>query len=66
MGKTLIAAVVMFNFHRWFPTGRLAFLAPTKPLIHQQIKAVRVPVAPGLGLGLRSWLGSGGLGAKVR
>ena len=35
MGKTLIAAVVMFNFRRWFPTGRLAFLAPTKPLIHQ-------------------------------
>ena len=44
MGKTLIAAVVMFNFHRWFPTGRLAFLAPTKPLIHQQIKAVRKTV----------------------
>ena len=44
MGKTLIAAVVMYNFRRWFPTGRLAFLAPTKPLIHQQVKAVRKTV----------------------
>lgn len=47
MGKTLIAAVVMYNFRRWFPTGRLAFLAPTKPLIHQQIKAVRKTVSAG-------------------
>lgn len=41
MGKTLIAAVVMYNLSRWFPRSRLAFLAPTKPLVHQQIRAVR-------------------------
>ena len=41
LGKTLVAAVVMFNFHRWFPTGRCVFLAPTKPLVHQQVSAVR-------------------------
>ena len=49
LGKTLIAAVVMYNFHRWFPTGRCVFLAPTKPLVHQQVSAVRriigVPLA---------------------
>ena len=41
LGKTLIASVVMYNFHRWFPTGRCVFLAPTKPLVHQQVSAVR-------------------------
>ncbi|KAJ6249582.1 fanconi anemia group m protein [Anaeramoeba flamelloides] len=41
LGKTLIAAVVMYNYYRWFPTGKILFLAPTKPLIHQQIGAVR-------------------------
>lgn len=41
LGKTLIASVVMYNFHRWFPTGRCLFLAPTKPLVHQQVSAVR-------------------------
>eukprot|EP01047_Picozoa_sp_COSAG01_P019692 COSAG01_NODE_1101_length_11689_cov_159.757722_8_plen_308_part_00 len=40
-GKTLIAAVVMLNFHRWFPTGKIVFLAPTRPLVAQQIKACR-------------------------
>lgn len=41
LGKTLIAAVVMHNFRRWFPTGRAVFVAPTKPLVHQQVHAVR-------------------------
>ena len=41
MGKTLIASVVMYNLSRWFPSSRLAFLAPTKPLVHQQIRALR-------------------------
>ena len=41
LGKTLIASVVMYNFHRWFPSGRCLFLAPTKPLVHQQVHAVR-------------------------
>nr|XP_056707058.1 Fanconi anemia group M protein [Euleptes europaea] len=36
LGKTLVAAVVLRNFHRWFPAGRAVFLAPTKPLVAQQ------------------------------
>lgn len=39
LGKTLIAAVVMYNFYRWFPTGKVLFLAPTRPLVTQQIEA---------------------------
>ncbi|CAM9841979.1 unnamed protein product, partial [Discosporangium mesarthrocarpum] len=39
LGKTLIAAVVMYNFYRWFPEGKVVFLAPTKPLVTQQISA---------------------------
>ncbi|XP_060117345.1 Fanconi anemia group M protein [Heteronotia binoei] len=36
LGKTLVAAVVLHNFYRWFPAGRALFLAPTKPLVAQQ------------------------------
>ncbi|XP_014210062.1 Fanconi anemia group M protein homolog [Copidosoma floridanum] len=39
LGKTFIAAVVMYNFWRWFPRGKVVFLAPTKPLVAQQIQA---------------------------
>lgn len=39
LGKTLIASVVMYNFYRWFPTGKIIFLAPTLPLVNQQIEA---------------------------
>lgn len=39
LGKTLIAAVVMYNFYRWFPSGKIIFCAPTKPLVSQQIRA---------------------------
>lgn len=39
LGKTLIAAVVMFNLYRWFPAGKIVFLAPTRPLVEQQAKA---------------------------
>ncbi|CAN0555872.1 unnamed protein product, partial [Ectocarpus sp. 12 AP-2014] len=39
LGKTLIAAVVMYNYYRWFPKGKVVFLAPTKPLVAQQISA---------------------------
>jgi ATP-dependent DNA helicase MPH1 len=39
LGKTFIAAVVMFNFFRWFPKSKIVFLAPTKPLVNQQIDA---------------------------
>ena len=39
LGKTLIAAVVMHNFFRWFPESKVVFIAPTKPLVAQQMKA---------------------------
>ncbi|KAJ1926047.1 3'-5' DNA helicase, partial [Linderina macrospora] len=39
MGKTLIAVVVMANFARWFPDSITVFLAPTKPLVTQQMHA---------------------------
>jgi hypothetical protein len=39
MGKTFIAAVVMFNFYRWYPFGKIVFMAPTKPLVTQQADA---------------------------
>jgi hypothetical protein len=40
MGKTFVAAVVMFNYLRWFPDKIVVFLAPTKPLAKQQVDAV--------------------------
>jgi Fanconi anemia group M protein len=39
MGKTFIAAVVMFNFYRWYPSGKVIFMAPTRPLVLQQAQA---------------------------
>ena len=39
LGKTFIAAVVMYNFNRWFPQGKVIFMAPTKPLVNQQVQA---------------------------
>ncbi|XP_062974349.1 Fanconi anemia group M protein [Elgaria multicarinata webbii] len=39
LGKTLVAAVVLGNFCRWFPGGKAVFLAPTKPLVAQQRRA---------------------------
>ncbi|GJQ13656.1 hypothetical protein GpartN1_g5447.t1 [Galdieria partita] len=39
LGKTFIAAVVMYNFLRWYPEGKVVFMAPTKPLVRQQIEA---------------------------
>lgn len=39
LGKTLIAAVVLYNYYRWFPTGKIVFMAPTLPLVNQQVKA---------------------------
>ncbi|KAH9964439.1 hypothetical protein BC827DRAFT_1187103 [Russula dissimulans] len=39
LGKTFIAGVVMLNFYRWFPEGKIVFVAPTKPLVAQQIDA---------------------------
>ncbi|SMN17721.1 similar to Saccharomyces cerevisiae YIR002C MPH1 Member of the DEAH family of helicases [Maudiozyma saulgeensis] len=39
MGKTFIASTVMLNFFRWTKTGKVIFMAPTRPLVAQQIKA---------------------------
>lgn len=39
LGKTFIASTVILNFLRWFPTLKIVFMAPTKPLVAQQIKA---------------------------
>lgn len=38
-GKTFIAAVIMYNFYRWYPMGKILFMAPTRPLVAQQIEA---------------------------
>eukprot|EP01091_Cochliopodium_minus_P007276 TRINITY_DN17182_c0_g1_i1.p1 TRINITY_DN17182_c0_g1~~TRINITY_DN17182_c0_g1_i1.p1 ORF type:complete len:103 (-),score=6.15 TRINITY_DN17182_c0_g1_i1:24-332(-) len=38
-GKTFIAAVSMYNFYRWFPEKKIIFVAPTKPLVRQQVEA---------------------------
>ncbi|KAL5704225.1 hypothetical protein ACHQM5_022680 [Ranunculus cassubicifolius] len=39
LGKTFIAAVVMYNYFRWFPEGKIVFTAPSRPLVLQQIEA---------------------------
>ncbi|KAM3533089.1 hypothetical protein MY4038_003620 [Beauveria bassiana] len=39
LGKTFIAATVMLNFYRWTKKGKIVFVAPTKPLVAQQIDA---------------------------
>lgn len=39
LGKTFIASTVMYNYLRWFPELKIIFMAPTKPLVAQQIKA---------------------------
>ncbi|KAG9000821.1 3'-5' DNA helicase [Tulasnella sp. JGI-2019a] len=41
LGKTFIAGVIMMNYYRWFPEGKVVFVAPTKPLVSQQIEACR-------------------------
>ena len=39
LGKTFIAATVMLNYYRWAEDAQLVFMAPTKPLIAQQMEA---------------------------
>ncbi|OQN97795.1 hypothetical protein B0A48_16116 [Cryoendolithus antarcticus] len=39
LGKTFIAATVMLNWYRWTSDAQIVFMAPTKPLIAQQMEA---------------------------
>lgn len=39
LGKTFIAATIMLNFFRWTKDAQIVFVAPTKPLVTQQVKA---------------------------
>jgi ATP-dependent DNA helicase MPH1 len=39
LGKTFIAATIMLNWFRWTKDAQMVFVAPTKPLVSQQIDA---------------------------
>lgn len=39
LGKTFIAATIMLNWFRWTREAQIVFVAPTKPLVAQQIDA---------------------------
>ncbi|KAB8233549.1 3'-5' DNA helicase [Aspergillus alliaceus] len=39
LGKTFIAATIMLNWFRWTKSAQIIFVAPTKPLVSQQISA---------------------------
>ncbi|KAL4891236.1 ATP-dependent DNA helicase mph1 [Aspergillus ambiguus] len=39
LGKTFIAATIMLNWFRWTRDAQIIFVAPTKPLVAQQISA---------------------------
>ncbi|OUM53407.1 hypothetical protein BVG19_g2685 [[Candida] boidinii] len=39
LGKTFIASTVMLNYFRWTIDAKIIFMAPTRPLVAQQIKA---------------------------
>jgi ATP-dependent DNA helicase MPH1 len=39
LGKTFIAATIMLNWFRWTVDAQIVFVAPTKPLVSQQIEA---------------------------
>jgi ATP-dependent DNA helicase MPH1 len=39
LGKTFIAATIMFNYYRWTENAQIIFVAPTKPLVAQQVDA---------------------------
>ncbi|RDW77086.1 p-loop containing nucleoside triphosphate hydrolase-19 [Coleophoma cylindrospora] len=45
LGKTFIAATIMFNFFRWTRDAKIVFVAPTKPLVAQQVEACFQTVA---------------------
>ncbi|KAL4492035.1 hypothetical protein ABPG72_008456 [Tetrahymena utriculariae] len=40
LGKTFIAATVILNYYLWFPKGKIFFLAPTRPLVNQQMECL--------------------------
>ncbi|OAP57706.1 fanconi anemia group M protein [Fonsecaea erecta] len=39
LGKTFIAATIMLNWYRWTTKAQIVFVAPTKPLVSQQVDA---------------------------
>lgn len=39
LGKTFIAATIMLNWFRWTAGAQIVFVAPTKPLVAQQVEA---------------------------
>ena len=39
LGKTFIAATIMLNWLRWTKDAQIVFVAPTKPLVSQQVEA---------------------------
>ncbi|KAH7123956.1 hypothetical protein B0J11DRAFT_530317 [Dendryphion nanum] len=39
LGKTFIAATIMLNWYRWTTEAQIVFVAPTKPLVEQQVGA---------------------------
>ncbi|KAH6638304.1 hypothetical protein C7974DRAFT_333328 [Boeremia exigua] len=39
LGKTFIAATVMLNWYRWTVDSQIVFVAPTRPLVAQQVQA---------------------------
>jgi ERCC4-related helicase len=39
LGKTFIAATIMLNWFRWTRDAQIVFVAPTKPLVAQQVEA---------------------------
>lgn len=39
LGKTFIAATIMLNWYRWTKDAQIVFVAPTKPLVSQQVSA---------------------------
>ncbi|KAI1976551.1 3'-5' DNA helicase [Ophidiomyces ophidiicola] len=39
LGKTFIAATVMLNWLHWTKSSQIVFVAPTKPLVSQQVEA---------------------------
>ena len=41
LGKTFIAANAILNYYKWFPKGKIFFLAPTRPLVRQQFDSTK-------------------------